>query len=556
MQIRVDNPSGTSQNNISSSGNGVLFLQKGEIVQAVVDKSIGEGLFMLGIKGMTIEASTELTLTPGQNLVLISAGTENGRLVLKIPSPEELYSARVSNHLQEIGLRADERSVLIADKLIQLGLPVTKENLENIEGTIRLLGGFSSQTLDTAGLSLLGGIKNDRQILLAFHDFMTSPTMPKIALEQAIQFLQAFSGQRDSAVMQTKYTSVPADGSFTSSSLTANAGEQLLAGRASNTAAAVQTGQPVPVESSQIPVGVPPHLGNSRMPSGELSPSVNIGMAAAGASSIFDTDGMPSSTGVSSTLNTGGMSTEAPLWSDSIKSPAGGPFSLDGGRMREVLSLLKEVADLLVIRGEERPEVMARDLLNMFKGQKEAVRVLTLIQAILASNYPNQITEIESALKSLQAAKGELIGQAAFNSADNLNTLQMGAYYFAFPLEINGRDHLVELKLYKEERDKRSLNERDEIKLTISLSTTNLGIVVFHLHWRKDQGIVIQGAVSHPDYKELIEGAFGGLQLRLQDLGYQVHFQGMKVVAHQETVRPVLPGEEAGARKLGIDIRV
>ncbi|NLB17825.1 MAG: hypothetical protein GX825_03605, partial [Syntrophomonadaceae bacterium] len=513
MQIRVDNPLSSHQNNISSSDRGGdIFLQKGEIVQAVVGKSIGEGQFILNMKGMTIEASTELALTPGQNLVLISAGLENGRIILKIPSPEELYSARVSNHLQDIGLRVDERSVLMADKLIQFGLPVTKANLDNVEGRIRLLGGYSSQNLDTAVLSLLGGIRNDKQILSALQGFLTSPTLPKGAIEQAIQFLQTISVPRDLSMMQEKYNPAPANEFVVGSALTVNDGEQLLAGRSNNTATTIQTEQPVPADNIKIPVNVPTSLDSSGMPVNVPTPLDNSGMPPSVASPL-DNSQMPTSvpplldspipTGELSPLDNSRMPpTGVPLSFESSPMPTGGTFALEGGRLQEVLNLLQSVADFLVIRGEESPEVIVRDLQTMFNGQAEVLRALSLIQAILVSNYPHKINEIENVLKFLQAARGEMIGQTAFNSANNLNTLQMGAYYFAFPLEINGQDHLVELKLYKEDREKRSLNEQDEIRLAISLNTNSMGIVVLHLHWRKDQGIVIQGAVSHQDYKE------------------------------------------------------
>ena len=188
MQIRSDLAS-ISLNKIGFANTEGLKLQKGEIVPAVVEKGIGEGLYQVNIKGMTVEAAAELTLAPGQKLLLRSEGSVDGRQVLRIVKPGEEYSLKIASLLQEMGYRADEHLTALTAKLIEYGLPLSRENIDRVLTTTRWLGGFNPINLETAVWALASGIKTNPEILTALRSFLTQPGAISQLLQQALQSL-------------------------------------------------------------------------------------------------------------------------------------------------------------------------------------------------------------------------------------------------------------------------------------------------------------------------------------------------------------------------------
>ena len=98
------------------------------------------------------------------------------------------------------------------------------------------------------------------------------------------------------------------------------------------------------------------------------------------------------------------------------------------------------------------------------------------------------------------------MGQAAFNSVDHQATNHPpGYYYLAIPVMVDGRDRVLELRIHKDERGNRSLDELEELRIAVSVDTANLGMVLFHVTWYKDNQLIIQGVVEKKGPKEVIE---------------------------------------------------
>mgnify|MGYP000962178109 CR=1 FL=1 len=236
---------------------------------------------------------------------------------------------------------------------------------------------------------------------------------------------------------------------------------------------------------------------------------------------------------------------------------AGNPGSIARLDLKSMADIFKDILALVVVKDLEETESVASSLQSLIRGNKELIKALDLTRQLLNGATERVGPEASEVLRLVEVAEGEVIGQSAFNSAErqNLNS-QPGFYYFAIPVEVKGSDRKVELKIYKDEPGSRRLDELDEIRLAVSLGTERLGLVVFHLTWRREGRLSIQGAVDNLQAKELIEQEFGTLQQNLQALGYQVRFDGIKLTGESERLRPVLEDNRSASFVAGIDITV
>lgn len=136
-----------------------------------------------------MEAATSLRLNPGQQLLLRSEGIENGRQVLRIINPAEEQSSKVAAILHELGYRTDERLNAITTKLMQYGLPLTRENIDYVLNSTRQLGEFSPMNLEIATWALASQVDSSPEILNAIRSFLTGPQSIKTLVQQIMQGL-------------------------------------------------------------------------------------------------------------------------------------------------------------------------------------------------------------------------------------------------------------------------------------------------------------------------------------------------------------------------------
>lgn len=195
-----------------------------------------------------------------------------------------------------------------------------------------------------------------------------------------------------------------------------------------------------------------------------------------------------------------------------------------------------------------------------FAENKEVVKALTVLDDLLRKD---PITEKNSAnqllLTRIQTAEREVLGQAAFNSLDRVvgQDNQYSYYYFNLPMTANGQEIPVHLKVYKDGKGRRRLDEMNEVKIAIGLNTQNLGSVVFHVTWHRSSGLALQGVVENEHTRQFLDQNMRGLTQKLEEMGYQVNFQGIKTVPQEERLRPAMEKIEPGKVKvLGIDIKV
>ena len=209
------------------------------------------------------------------------------------------------------------------------------------------------------------------------------------------------------------------------------------------------------------------------------------------------------------------------------------------------------------LRGTDTPEMARVNLQNFMQSNNEFIKALLLIKEVL-SRFPDTTRQVgEQVVQLLTAAEEELLGQAVFNSAEGrINSQQPGFYYFAIPLEAAGQNRVMELIVYKDAQGKRRLNELEEVRLAVALDTVNLGMVVFHVTWKTDDTLVIQGVISRQGSLEIIERSIDKLFERLAEKGFKVDYRGMKLASETQTLRPGFQTNELDIPVLGIDITV
>lgn len=517
MQVRSD-PVTSSQMRIGFANIEGLKLLKGEIVQAVVEKFIGDGRYQVHIKGMTVEAATELMLTPGQSLLLRSEGSADGRQILRVVKPGEEYSLKVATILQEMGFKADDRLIAVTAKLMQYSLPITRENIDYVMTATRWLGGFNSLNLETAAWTLASGIKANPEILNAIRSFLQKPESINAIISQIIQSLSATQSTAEEG-------------------LTAN--QHLLTQPTPNR----------PPQATNITAASRMHSGEAAIEADDV-PAINR----------YAVSGTANRLEVASAMNRlDGIDTPNRIEGNNIISNPGNGITENAflNRRQIIEGLFKAIELLVNLKVTGDPETITENLQKVMASNKEVIRALAVIQEIL-TQFPDTARQVgNEVLQLVQSAEGELIGQAAFNSAERqASNQQPGFYYLAIPMEFGGKDRVMELKIYKDDRGTRRLDEMEEIRLAVSLDTANLGMVVFHVTARRDNMLEIQGVVNNLVSKEVIENSIDLLQQRLMEHGYRVHFWGMKLTSEPEKLRPRFQSREMESPVLGIDITV
>jgi len=552
MQVSYNNI-GSSLMKLGSADTGVPKLHKGEIVQAVVERILGEGLFRINLKGMTVEAATFLQLNPGQHLLLRSEGMENGRHILRVINPTEEHSSKVANVLRELGFKADERLSVITTKLMQYGLPLTRENIDYVLNTTRLLGDFTPVNLEISTWALAARVDSNPEFLNAFRSFLSGPQSLKTLVQQILQELSNVS-VRTGVVMTTEQNVSQ------QLSLGANQAEMIQNLQTSEIATPQQTFAANP-QAAERTVPLPSDAANQPQ---QVSPSVGgDGIDRPSGATLIDQQAQflprdgnvrTSSLGTGNPVSSDALSPQVDVNRSADEMAGRGLFMTGLESIRELFEAMESVMNL---KGTDTPEMAQVKLQNFIQSNKELIKALFLTKEVL-SRFPDiQVQLGDHVAQLVTAAEEEVLGQAVFNSSDGrINIQQTGFYYFAIPLEAAGQNQTMELRIYKDARGKRRLDELEELRVAVALDTANLGMVVFHVTLKTDDTLQIQGVCSRQGTVETIEGSIDTLLQRLIEKGFKVDYRGMKLATETQPLRPGFETSEIGTPVLGIDVTV
>ncbi len=545
MQVSYDSIS-SSLMKLGLADTGAPKLHKGEIVQAVVEKILGEGLLRINLKGMTVEAATTLQLNPGQQLLLRSEGIENGRHILRVINPAEEHSSKVATVLRELGYKADERLSAITTKLMQYGLPLTRENIDHVLNTTRLLGDFNPVNLEIATWALAGRVDSNPEFLDALRNFLTRPQSLKTLVQQILQGLSN-AGVRTGEGISTEQP----------------VSRQLSPG--ANHAGVIQNMQ-TPERTAALPsyAANPPQQVSQPVSGNGIDRPSGAALPVDQQARFLPRDGgvRPSSApaGNPIPINPNPVSTDAQSPQVVAANRSAGEMAGTGIFMTGfdgIKELFAALEALMNLKGTDTPEMAQVNLRNFMQSNKEIIKALILAKDVL-NRFPDVALQMgDQVVQLVTAAEEEVLGQAVFNSAEGrISSQQPGFYYFAIPLEAAGQNQVMELRIYKDARGKRRLDELDELRLAVALDTANLGMVVFHVTLKTDDALQIQGVCSRQGTVEIIERSIDTLLERLNEKGFKVDFRGMKLAAEPQPLRPGFKTSEIDVPVLGIDITV
>lgn len=192
MHIRDAFSSKVSLNVATTDSEGMLF-KPGEIIAGLVEAVTENNLIQISLKGISIEANTEVELRPGQQLHLYVDGFREGRVYLRVVSPqlmENIENRNIAATLSNMGVKAGEEAVVAARKLIQHNLPVTREYVNQLLKGATLLGGINPRNLEITAFALSHGIQISAYSLPALREFLESPRNVARLLQETLQRLQ------------------------------------------------------------------------------------------------------------------------------------------------------------------------------------------------------------------------------------------------------------------------------------------------------------------------------------------------------------------------------
>ncbi|MDD3268294.1 MAG: hypothetical protein PHX14_03160 [Syntrophomonadaceae bacterium] len=231
-----------------------------------------------------------------------------------------------------------------------------------------------------------------------------------------------------------------------------------------------------------------------------------------------------------------------------------------GERIIKHLELLKPLLEIMQIDAGENKGTVGAKLENAIYSEKDLIKGLMLLEDIIKNdNTAAKIPVISDLLQKIDGLEKELSGQRILNFAsrsavdNNLNY-----FYFSFPVQVDNEFRLGQIRINKE-IGRRGLKNQDNIRFIVSLDTSQMGLVLFHLNWKRNKEIEVQGVVENQKVCNYLSRNMEVLLQGLNGLGYKTRNLGIKVVENEEEIanlRLTMEETPLNIRPLGIDITV
>lgn len=497
---------------------GISF-NKGELLRGQVQEVKDNGLVSIFIKGKLIEAFSEVMVNRGQQLYLMVDDMRDGRVVLKVMTPEllgKIENANLASTLKEIGIAPEQNNLQMAKKLIQHNLPVNNDTIKAMARGVSLLGAATPKNLEIVGTALANNTPVSKAALTAMANFVDN----KADLANVAKELMTVLNKVADANPALK---------------------GVILNLSTNTAAA---DRPIPAAMAANVLLTADKTTMPNLTLNQAAPSP-LNPIPAGGESVSLTNN-PETTGLNPLSNITGTD------------------NLATATNVRALTLLNQLVNTLIVPiNPDMPANIRQEigeaLRTALTSEKDLLKGLNLVKDILTQKEIPGIEKglISQLVKGIEEMEREVVGTKMFNvmtkfSADN----NFNYYYFSFPVKINEEYRLCQLKIDKES-GMNSLRDADNVKFIVSLDTKNLGLVLFHVDWHKNQMLNLQGVVETPAVKQKIESNVNGLIKTLQAFGYTVDYQGIKIAAlDEELMRVKLQETPEVVKPFVIDIRV
>lgn len=520
--------------NLNSPLEGGLQLNPGELVKGSVQEVKQNGLLMLMIRGKLIEAATEVMVKPGQELYLMVDEFKNGTTYLKVVNSQvmgQIESAKLSQSLLDIGITAREDNVQMARKLIQYNMAINQDNLNSLNRSVSVLGGMDAKNLEIAAFCLSKGISQPES-LLALSSYLGADDKNHQLLPLLKYLIQSLDNQ------QGAKAAVASSGA--ESLVRSTEGEKSVLERYSPR----DDGTKVQKGSKEFNTRTDQVKARDLLARAGSAQSLNIEDHSSRASlGKFDSLQVNEDKKLNNTA--------------SAFSKVDTAIVKDENFQNRLLTLLRTVVELIEIKPEEGVGKTAERMQSSSRSERDILKTLLLLEDMADDEKTaEKIPALKEIASRLASSEKEYLGQRLINLPDKM-AADNSAYYFSFPVKIDKSYSLCRLKINKEGRT--SFKDMDKLSLVVSLDTPKLGLVLFHVNWKKKGEVKLQGVVDNEGAADYLDDNINVLVNNLQKLGLQVINQGIRVSQDKQELnssKAHFEDVKYSFKPIGIDMKV
>lgn len=562
-----------------STPTGEMKFNKGDLLRGLVQGVRADGLIMLMLKGRNLEAMSEVMIKQGQELFLRVEGFKDGKVYLKVLSPQAMNQVENSNiaaQLREQGIKPGEQEIQMAKKLIQHQLPVNNRNIQELVRVSQDMGEVNPRNLEIGAQLLTRGIEPNATTIKAFtHLFEGAPRLNQEvnAIIKVLQniLLQNIGGSRSTSTENTLRVAPPTQQVNQILSGQVNIQNNLVINTAHTTQVQPSNAQ-VPSVQIPIPSSESKAISNMLLPISEQrtakfqelsevriqpQPRADTNISGQGINL-----GAKPSQSISLPTNEAQIQTrnQAPISNNILLSQLQNILTRNTSlpqNIRDLGRIVIELSEKLQLKLGEATSSTSNKIIDIVQSERDILRSLALLKNILnkmdiAGN--NQLSDLSNRIDNMEK---ELGGQRLFNHSSSRSDLTNNFFIFSFPVIMDGQSTLCELRINKDSKQ-RNLANIDKLSFMVSLETPQLGIVIFHLEWHKIGKIITQGVVENENVCKYLNKNFNLLEKELEKLGYKVEFKGIKVASNEKelSIKPKLIENKSQNRSISIDITV
>lgn len=530
--------------NKPAAQNGLVF-NKGDILRGLVQDMDANQTVRVLIQGQLIEATAEAKVTPGQNLHLLVEDLQPGRITLKVLTPEALErieQVNLASQLRDLGITPSEINIRLARALLENQLPVNRTTLGQAAQVLQHLGANAAENISTAVLAVKHNLPLNQALLERLVSFFNGDKDLAKVYQQLSRLLEQLGQMRGPAA---GFTGIEAD--------------------AVRYGAARQPGLQMVNSTANSPAN-PPVL---------ASPS--LGGSEEGVRTNAATQSQPAGTGPETTNigqnpppALGGSTNQTPSFNPQpwVKGTAHpNPSNLSWpqpGDAGSILKLWPQIQTLLentVVKGDAAALQVQGQLQQLLQSRLDLLQGWILTEGILQNTVPAENHPLRDVLAVIRTLEHEISGQQIINTISRFFSGEslLPGIYLAFPLKLEQDQYtMCELRLNREGRS--TSRQDDSLRIAVSLDTTNMGLVLFHISWKRSGTLDVQAVVERDPVRQLFLSNWEELSRSLEQLGYRVNNLGIKVVDNRqeiESLRPSLQFQAAPSiRPISIDITI
>ncbi|MFY9323781.1 MAG: hypothetical protein GX176_01355 [Syntrophomonadaceae bacterium] len=521
-----------------------LVLTEGDILRGLVKDIDANGTVRVLIQGHLIEAIAEAKVSLGQNLHLLVEEVQPGRIILRILTPEALdrvEQANLASRLRELGITPNESNIRLASLLLEHQLPVNRTTMGQAVQVLQHLGVNTVESAKTAALAVKYNLPLNQALLERLMSFLKADNDFAQIYQQLSRMLGKSMPTRGSAVPLTSagsdVTRYIAGSQPTVQPTNINADVELTSTPSAATPSSALPG------ANKGGVGTPE--ANQMQPMGTISETIstkqNLLLASADAGSQnASLEHQPSMKGTAISPNL--------TW----------PQSGDFGSILKLWSQIQLLLERTVIKGDTTALPIQGQLQQLLQSHPDLMQGWVLMENILknAGSSDNQVLRDMQAI--IRTLEHEISGQQILNTVGRFSAeTTFPGIYLAFPLKLE-QDHytMCELRLNREGRQ--MSREDNSLQIAVSLDTPHMGIVLFHVLWRRAGTLDIRAVVEKDFVRDFFLKNWEELSGSLEQMGYRVNNLGIKVVDERTEIESLRPDLQMPAalktRPISIDI--